>query len=658
MPENAGQKQAITDFLLRVKKGLKLVEEIWIDREVKPRGSEGPEGNQAESLSGNSINTITELIEDDLKFCFQQHNFIFRMIAADSGSGKTAILDYLHQRLEANHSDTGRIIIPISANLNSLLTNPSAQGFSREFYLHLISEVFKIALVETPDPSFKKSAVLCLEELFFDEPSRVNLIITAKKSSQVKTKLKQLLIDSGCDLIETFLEIVQNFKNQGFGLFFLIDELDSLYQSERSKDAVNTFRHLINEIEDSYQGNLPLGLYISGLSDDVQKFIQEQEALKSRVYPGEIRLVRFRNKECEEIRSKIDNRLYSAYQGYKDFAEFQKEVQSIDLKAGTDFNSLREFCQRYGSQVLEVHQRYFKHHDKSFNQFEFQSRAKLEELCIQQWSQKLGNAPSPITGTFNHQGHQQWKRLSGKQGYELIVAQTTTNLGSHNFDGYAELRHNGEVIAKAFGEAKNYELLTSHFTTFRDWLADVRFDGKKSIPDLAYLFAPGCPNLLELKIKNTEIEFYLLPKETERQLESSADSSEVLKPLETKDSNNLTQTDSVVSTPSHTQVFTTDTEVPKEINSLDVTPAEVEALPEIPETFTKKSGVNINTASVGDLIKAFKGSGMRNNTIQRITDRRDEITYKNLDDLLQGLGSTNKVKNKLQQKLDNGEIYF
>ena len=208
--------------------------------------------------------------------------------------------------------------------------------------------------------------------------------------------------------------------------------------------------------------------------------------------------------------------LYSAYQGYKDFAEFKKEVQSIDLKAGTDFNSLREFCQRYGSQVLEVHQRYFKHHDKSFNQFEFQSRAKLEELCIQQWSQKLGNAPSPITGPFNHQGHQQWKRFSGKQGYELIVAQTTTNLGSHNFDCYAELRHNGEVIAKAFGEAKNYDLLTSHFTTFRDWLADVRFDGKKSIPDLAYLFAPGCPNLLELKIKNTEIEFHLLPKETER----------------------------------------------------------------------------------------------------------------------------------------------
>ena len=89
-----------------------------------------------------------------------------------------------------------------------------------------------------------------------------------------------------------------------------------------------------------------------------------------------------------------------------------------------------------------------------------------------------------------------------------------------------------------------------------------------------------------------------------------------------------------------------------------MTPTEVESTPEIPKTLINKSGVNINTASVGDLIKAFKGSGMRNNTIQRITDRRDEITYKNLDDLLQGLGSTNKVKNKLQQKLDNGEIYF
>ncbi|MCT7986194.1 hypothetical protein NG796_23250 [Laspinema sp. A4] len=658
MPENAGQKQAITDFLLQVKKGLKLVEEIWIDREVKRPGSEGPLCNQAESLSGYPISTITELIEDDLNFCFQHQNFIFRMIAADAGSGKTAILNYIQQRLEANHSDTGRIIIPIYTNLNNLLTSFSSQGFSRQFYLHLISEVFKIALIETLEPRFKQSAARSLEELFPEELNLVNLIVTSKKSGAVKTKLDKLLIESGCDLLETFLEIVQHFKNQGFYLFFLIDELDSLYQSERSKDAVNTFRHLINQIEDDYQGKLPLGLYISGLSDDVQKFIKENPALKSRVYPGEIRLVRFRNQECEEIRAKIDNRLYSAYQGYKDFPEFKKEVQSIDLKAGTDFNSLREFCQRYGSEVLQIHQKYFKHHDKSFNQFEFQSRIKLEELCIQKWSQQLGNAPSPISGPFNYQGHQQWKRFSGKQGYKLIIAQTTTNLEGHNFDGYAELRHNGDVIAKAFGEAKNYELLTSHFTTFKAWLADVRFYGKKSPPDLAYLFAPGCPNLLELKIKNTEIVFYPLPKEPEMQSQNSGDKSKVLKPLEPGITNNLTHIESVVLVPSHPQVIATDPETAKEINSVDVTPTEVESTPKIPETLIKKSGININTASLDDLIQAFKGSGMRKNTIEKISQRRPKFLYKNLDDLLQGLGSTNNVKNKLQDKLDSGEIYF
>lgn len=658
MPENSGQKQAITDFLIRVNKGLKLVEEIWIDREIKPRGSEESECNQAESLSGHPISTITELIEDDLKFCFQQQNFIFRMIAADAGSGKTAILDYIHQRLEANEANIGRIIIPISTTLNDLLTSFSSQGFSREFYLYLISEVFKLALIETPYPGFKQSAVCCLEEVFFDELDTVNLIVRSKKSSQVKTKLNKLLINSGCDLLETFLEIVCHFKNEGFCLFFLIDELDSLYQSDRSKDAVNTFRHLINKIESLYKGKLPLGLYISGLSDDVKKFIQDTEALKSRVYPGEIRLVRFRKKECDEIRAHIDNRLYSAYQGYKDFPEFQKEVQSIELKAGTNYNSLREFCQQYGSRVLEIHQRYFKHHDKSFNQFEFQSRTKLEELCIQHWSQQLGNAPSPITVPLDYQGHQQWKRLSGKQGYELIIAQTTTKLAGHNFDGYAELRHNGEVIAKAFCEAKNYDLLTSHFTTFKEWLADVRFDGNKSIPDLAYLFAPGCPNLLELKIKNTEIKFHPLPKEAERQTKNSAHQAEVVKPLEPTNRNNSNQIASVVSLPSNAEVSTTDAEAPTEINSLEVTPAEAESAPENPETLNTPSGVNINTASLDDLIQAFRGSGMRKNTIEKISQRRHQTPYENLDDLLQGLGSTNKVKNKLQQKLNSGEIYF
>jgi hypothetical protein len=593
MPENAGRKQAINEFLIRVRNGLNLVEEIWIDREIKPRNFEGIECSQAESLSGNIIETVSQLVADDLRFCFKDKNFIFRMIAADAGSGKTAMLHYITQRLTYNQEDLGRQPVPIFGNLNSLLTSPNSEGFSRDFYLYLIGKVFEVAFFDLQDEHFRRSAATCLEELFPENSPSVNLITTSKKSSLVKTKINKLLVESGYDLIETFLEIVSDFNHQGFGLFFLIDELDSLYKSERSKDAVNTFRHLINQVEESYQGKLPLGLYISGLSDDVKSFINKEEALKTRVYPGEVRLVRFRNRECHEIREKIENRLFDAYRGYKDFPQFKQELDEIELKPGADFNSLREFCQSYGARVLEIHNQYFTHHDKSFNQFEAKSRDKLQEVCIKRWQEHLGTSPSPIHEPLEYQNHSQWQRWSGKNRYELIVAQTTTHLAGHNFDGYAELRHSGDVIAKAFGEAKNYELIQYHFTKFKTWLEDVGFDAQKSTPDLAYVFAPSCPELIKLKLQNSDIEFYPLSK-----------------------------------------------------------------VEEPPQPKPPEPGTNVNTAGFDDLVQAFQGSGMRRNTIKRIIERRKEERYENLEQMFQSLGSTAKVRKKLQDKLNNREIYF
>lgn len=610
MPENAGRKQAINEFLIRVRNGLNLVEEIWIDREIKPRNFEGIECSQAESLSGNTVETISQLVTDDLRFCFKDKNFIFRMIAADAGSGKTAMLNYISHRLTYNQEDLGRQPVPIFGNLNSLLTSPNSEGFSRDFYLYLICKVFEVAFFDFQDEHFRGSAATCLEELFPENSQAVNLIATSKKSSLVKTKINKLLVESGYDLIETFLDIVSDFNHQGFGLFFLIDELDSLYQSDRAKDAVNTFRHLINQIEESYQGKLPLGLYISGLSDDVKSFINKEEALKTRVHPGEVRLVRFRNRECDEIREKIENRLFDAYRGYKDFPQFKRDLEHVEVKPGNHFNSLREFCQIYGAQVLEIHKQYFTNHDKSFNQFESKSRDKLKELCIQRWQEHLGTSPSPIHEPLEYQNHSQWQRWSGKNRYELIVAQTTTHLAGHNFDGYAELRHSGDVIAKAFGEAKNYELIRDHFTTFKTWLTDVGFDSQKSISDLAYVFAPSCPELIKLKLQNSDIEFYPLSKVEEFPGPKPPD------PV-----------------------------IPPDVSGDE-------------ESTSEQMSTDVNTAEFNDLVQAFQGSGMRRNTIKRIIERRKEERYENLEQMFQSLGSTAKVRKKLQDKLNNGEIYF
>lgn len=190
------------------------------------------------------------------------------------------------------------------------------------------------------------------------------------------------------------------------------------------------------------------------------------------------------------------------------------------------------------------------------------------------------------------------------------MAQTTTHLAGHNFDSYAELRHNGEVIAKAFGEAKNYELLTEHFKTFRDWLEDCGFQPNRDIPDLAFLFAPTCPELLRLKIANSEIEWQMLPREVDSQHSS--------------------------------------------LSSQDTAPEVIQE----PNAPSPQSGVDINTASVEELVSAFQGSSMRRSTIEKLVENRDNQQYVSLDRLIQDLGSTENVKAKLQQKLEEGIIYF
>ncbi len=96
MPEDAGKKRFINDFLQKVSFGEGFIEDIWIERAVKAPGTSG-EASTAQSLSGRLVTNVTELLEDDLKHSFDDGFFTFRIVSALKGSGKTSLLTYLHE---------------------------------------------------------------------------------------------------------------------------------------------------------------------------------------------------------------------------------------------------------------------------------------------------------------------------------------------------------------------------------------------------------------------------------------------------------------------------------------------------------------------------------------------------------------------------------
>ena len=193
----------------------------------------------------------------------------------------------------------------------------------------------------------------------------------------------------------------------------------------------------------------------------------------------------------------------------------------------------------------------------------------------------------------------------------------------HAFDCYVELLHNNIPVARAFGEAKNYELLSSHFNTFKQWLDDVNFKPFTSDgipPDLAFMIAPSCSPLLQRKLELRNIRFIQSDKAIAIPIEVIGSTSR----LEKID---LPATNWISST------FNPDTTI-------------------ISDT---SNATNINTANKYNLTEALKGTGIRQATIDRIIKLRP---YKNLDVMVSKLKFTLPVKSKLQNKLDIKEICF
>ena len=607
MPEDAGKKRFIKDFLQQIQPGEGFVGDIWIDRVVRPPGSDG-EGSTAKSLSGRPIFKITELLEDDLKHTFDDGYFTFRFVAALVGSGKTSLLTYLHELTKTKPTYEKHSVV-VRFQLSDLLTVGGSQSFSIKLYCHLLAQTFWELIHNGNLSSSVKNVAKNILSDYLDS-SEVAQLKSATKPMPFRSKFNKYFADSGVGFEELFFDVISQVSEvePQFTFVYLTDELDALQRFPNYPTEIEEtralFKALIKRASQKFRSKLRLLIYLVGTSDNIGSFISGDSVLQSLVHDSVINLNKGYTNEFEIIRQKIEERIQGAYKGYQNFAQAWQEIKNIPLNP---VNTLREFFRDYTGEVLEVHEKYFKEEPEQV--FEGDARQLVEA-----------------------QSRQKWANYLNKKAYSLSTVLTTTVLAGHAFDGYIELLHNDKCVARAFGEAKNYELLSGHLETFNQWLEDVNFkpftsDGTP--PDLAFMIAPSCPSLLQRKLELKNIQFIKSDKRTDSI------------PIKTNDStansrNNTTSTgteDPTVSEQTSRATYT-----PNWTFSIDTTNA-----------------ININTANKPSLIKTFKGTRVKDATIDRLITRRP---YFNLNVMVSDLKFTEAVRQKLEAKLDSGEICF
>ncbi|MCT7951025.1 hypothetical protein NG798_14600 [Ancylothrix sp. C2] len=626
MPEDAGKKRILRDFLHQVSQGNGFIEDIWIEREVRKFGTDG-QYNTANSLSGWPISNLTELLKDDIKHNFEEGFFTFRFIAATPGSGKTALLNYFREliRVEPKHSVNS---VVVNFSLNDLLAIAGKESFGVKLYCHILVQTLWELL---KNGSQIKQNVKTSCEDFLKEILKTEQFAQLQQSTSSDNKFSELFTEyllgkHGVNFEQLFFKLIDGVKQKepAFRFVYLIDELDALKShAEYMAGARAIIRALINRSFDKYQGKVQLMMYVVGISDDVDKFIQSDAALAAKISGSTVMLVPFRREECEKIKEQITKRIKDAYSGCQDFKQAWQEIEAINVEPGKDCHTLRDFCQKYGGKVKEIHEKYFNHFDKNFNVYENKARDLVEAKCREKWA------------TF----------LKQKQ-YEVKVYPTTTSITcdtpnghiTHAFDCYVELLHNGYAVAKAFGEAKNYDLLSKHLTTFDEWLKDAKFTPfsvNGNPPDLAFIIAPSCQSLLLKKLEIKNIEFIQADKQLKLLLDSI---------------------DQILHKVDNPELYKIDHPEPPLDGEIDE--AEPKKAQPIGNQVPPTKPVNINTASKEELVQAFRGVGMRQNTIDLIIELRQDKRHTDLHKLIEDVKSTDNVKQKLQTKLDNGEICF
>ncbi len=617
MPEDAGKKRFIKDFLQQVKSGAGFIEDIRIERVVRPPGADG-EGSTARSLSGRQICNISQLLEDDLRHTFDEGYFTFRFVAALVGSGKTSLLTYLQELTKTkptyeNHS----VVVPFQ-----LSDIPIGSGFLIKLYCHILADTFW-GLLHNPHLSISvrniAEQILCE----FLDNSQVAQLKASNKLMPFRNKFKKYIVDSVDSFEEFFFYVIDEISaiDPKFSFVYLTDELDALeHFPDEIQETRLLFKELIRRAFQQFKSKIRLLIYLVGTSGNVRSFISEDSVIESLVGDLVINLNKGYNNEFEMIREKIDERIKGAFKGYKNFPKAWQEIQNIPLNPA---NTLRDFCRDYASAVLAIHERHFKEAPEQV--FEGDARQLVEARCKQQWSSYLN-----------------------RSGYKLSAVSTTTILAGHAFDGYVELLHNNNCVARAFGEAKNYELLIGHLETFDQWLEDVKFkpsptDGAP--PELAFMIAPSCPSLLQRKLELKNIQFIKSDKKTHSNSEENNKSTD-------NAVTNQTNTETQVSRnfPSFLDDLENDTLDTRSHQTNTVTEDSAEN-----ERIVSSNAVNINSASKNSLIAAFRGTGVYQTTIEKLMNQRP---YIDLDDLANKLRFTQKVKTKLQAKLEDGNICF
>ncbi|MGM3308400.1 hypothetical protein ACSQ6I_20885 [Anabaena sp. WFMT] len=590
MPEDAGKKRYIKEFLQKVANGTGFIEDIRIERAIREPGSDG-EASTARSLSGRQITNVTELLEDDLKHTFDEGLFTFRFVAALVGSGKSSLLSYLNDLTKTKATFFKHSIV-FEFQLSDI--TPRGDDFGIKFYCHILAETFwQLLKNENLEPSVRLEAKNILDEYL--EKDQVAQLTNANTPKPFRSKFRELMYKYVDE--EFFFDVIDKISNVDpkFTFVYLVDELDALAQfPNETKETRLTLKELIRRAFDKFSSKIRLLMYIVGTSENVGNFLEET-VIQSLIGNRVINLNKGYINEFEIIKEKINNRIKGAYSGYKNFNEAWEEIENISINST---KTLREFCQNYGHAILEIHAKYFP--EAPEQAFEGDARNLIESQC-----------------------RQPWVKFLNQRAYTLSVVSTTTVQENHAFDCYVELMHNGEAVARAFGEAKNYELLSSHLKTFIQWLEDVKFKPAKSDgnpPDLAFMIAPSCPPLLQRKLELKNIQFI----QSEKIVNDSYDVVLANPPFE----NNINYTPNWIFSNSGNN--TTNTYNP----------------------------INVNTANKLELTSAFKGTGIKQGTIDKLINKRQKINLDNLDKMVEALKLTPNVKQKLQNKLDKNEICF
>ena len=578
MPEDAGKKRYIRDFLQQVKSGIGFVDDIRIERVVRLPGSEG-EGSTAKSLSGRKISNLTELLKDDLSHTFDDGYFTFRFVAALLGSGKTSLLIYLRELAKTKQTYQNHSVVVEFQICDIHLGN----GFKERLYSHIIAHTFYELLHNSNVLASVKNIAEQILSDYLDN-NQVPQLNATKDLMLFRNNLKKYIADSVDSLEQFFFYTISKVSavDPNFSFVYLIDELDALAEFPNEiKETRLLFKQLIRRaLGQEFGSKIRLLIYLVGTSNNVESFIAEDSVMESLVGDSVINLSKGYTNEFELIRKKIDERIEGAYKEYKNFAQAWQEIQDIQFNPG---NILRKFCRDYAGAVLEIHEKYFQEAPEQI--FEGNSRELVESECKQHWASYLR-----------------------QRSYTLSVVSTTKVIVGHAFDCYVELLHNGRPVARAFGEAKNYELLSSHLETFNQWLEDANFqpftsDGTPG--DISFMIAPSCPPLLQRKLELKNIQFI--------------------------------KSDKVIPPPIPTP---TPTPIPKPTPTATAFP------------------INLNEANKSELTKAFKGTSIKQTTIDKLIGDRNTKIYCDIDDMAFRLKLTTAAKKKVQTKFDKGEISF